>query len=466
MLITLLAPEYLLAKAYTEWHSSKLHLRQYLPVACQDRVEWTLSHTFLANMGGFVIRFDKPLEELSREPLRPSSGRNEAGPIMTVPPLSHQGDDTNGPDLRLSASHDAYESSCKVQAEGEVPLNMRAVDKAVKNSALTEHGAHLHAESMRKFIAREQRNEWGASIWTADDTNLHNVQSASKPQQLDIFSRSWEKERYLKRAAWDYFQQLVPLQGGLWVLDACQLLLARKMGIIARLPDVSTDQIQDRNKKDAVLKILAVCQVTWLLIQVAVRAARNLDPSQLEIVVLAFSACTVCTYVLYWSKPQDVRTTLSIAACRRPSATEISRIAIHGPAHMGSSGSRMPNDATHCGALRPLLLAVAVAAILFGGIHFFAWNSVFPTPGERTLWRAAIVMTVAIPVAILLCSTVTQSITHTGLRHYIRVSILLLLGPGYVVARVYITVESLRTLLYLSAESYQSTWTTDLPHMG
>jgi hypothetical protein len=57
MVTTLLAPEYLIGKSVVDFLSAWWLLGRMGEWAERDGVEWTLSHVFLANIGGFVVRF-------------------------------------------------------------------------------------------------------------------------------------------------------------------------------------------------------------------------------------------------------------------------------------------------------------------------------------------------------------------------------------------------------------------------
>jgi len=56
MFITVLAPEFLLAKAVGDLKHARLNQVELQRLAEEDGVPWTLTHTLFANMGGFVIR--------------------------------------------------------------------------------------------------------------------------------------------------------------------------------------------------------------------------------------------------------------------------------------------------------------------------------------------------------------------------------------------------------------------------
>ncbi|RAL61311.1 hypothetical protein DID88_009447 [Monilinia fructigena] len=60
MLATMIAPEMLLAKAWSDLDVARKQLKKFKAWAADDDVEWTLTHTLFANMGGFVIRSNPP----------------------------------------------------------------------------------------------------------------------------------------------------------------------------------------------------------------------------------------------------------------------------------------------------------------------------------------------------------------------------------------------------------------------
>ncbi len=86
------------------------------------------------------------------------------------------------------------------------------------------------------------------------------------------------------------------LQGSIWVLDANQLRVARYYGIIEYLPDIQKEALSDRSKSDELIKFLALLQILWLIIQLIARRIRSLPSSQLEVVTVAYAACSAVTY--------------------------------------------------------------------------------------------------------------------------------------------------------------------------
>ncbi|KAK4070273.1 hypothetical protein Trihar35433_4740 [Trichoderma harzianum] len=62
MLWTVIAPELIMVAASDDWMAARENCREMQEYASQDGVAWGVSHSHLANMGGFVIRC-KPTEE-------------------------------------------------------------------------------------------------------------------------------------------------------------------------------------------------------------------------------------------------------------------------------------------------------------------------------------------------------------------------------------------------------------------
>lgn len=62
MLCTVIAPELIIGVACHDFVVAKYERKRFQKYAAEDDVEWTLAHSYYANMGGFVIR-SKPLGE-------------------------------------------------------------------------------------------------------------------------------------------------------------------------------------------------------------------------------------------------------------------------------------------------------------------------------------------------------------------------------------------------------------------
>ncbi|KAJ5192946.1 hypothetical protein N7449_009088 [Penicillium cf. viridicatum] len=147
---------------------------------------------------------------------------------------------------------------------------------------------------------------------------------------------------------------LTLLCGNLWVVDASQLLLARELGIIDKLPYMSQDSLDNHKNGDFVVKVLALLQISWMFIQLGVRFGRNLPTSQLEIFTLSFAICSSITH---------------------PSAEDLIYVANAGPVgNVFKPNVWIPNDAMHRDAIGKVPGYVMSLAYLFafGATHYVA----------------------------------------------------------------------------------------------
>ena len=268
-----------------------------------------------------------------------------------------------------------------------------------------------------------------------------------------------------------------------WALNAQQLFNSRRAGLIAALPRISTVQLSKLADEDTFVKLLALIQAAYLIIELITRAALSLPSSQLEIAALAYACSSLVTYMLFWSRPRGIRSTTTLRASRLPTQPEVTAFLTESPFYLWTryrTQSRvdaemdfvpMPNDASSVGDsswypdwLESLIgvhnetLALIFGAIfggsLFGGFHCLAWNSQFPTPTESLLWKISSVMTAALPLVslplIILWTRqindwpVVQrqiSIISVVAPHVAGMMLILLILVPYVLARLFLIVD-------------------------
>ncbi|KAH8594445.1 hypothetical protein B0O99DRAFT_595379 [Bisporella sp. PMI_857] len=68
----------------------------------------------------------------------------------------------------------------------------------------------------------------------------------------------------------------------------------------------SHHEILDKSKSNPFLKLVAICQSGWLVVQVLSRVITHLPVSVLEVATTEYVVCAFFTYMFYLSKPQDV----------------------------------------------------------------------------------------------------------------------------------------------------------------
>ncbi|KAL9024592.1 MAG: hypothetical protein Q9196_006405 [Gyalolechia fulgens] len=154
-----------------------------------------------------------------------------------------------------------------------------------------------------------------------------------------------------------------------------------------------------------------------------------------------------------------------------------------------------------------LALAITISGILYGGLHLAAWSASFPSPVEQLLWRASALFVACNGMLLALYGRLLSSDragatgsflgrTIPGQRRPspgkgsrkprlgLRLrrgaatciwSVVLVVGGvtmpllwfSYVLARIFLVVESLRTLAYLPPDAFQTpTWPAYFPHIS
>jgi len=229
-------------------------------------------------------------------------------------------------------------------------------------------------------------------------------------------------------------------------------------------------------------RLISIAQITWIVLQTIVRAAKGLAISQLEIAVLAFSTCAIVIYSLNWSKPKGVKTPYFILSYDEEIPLnvrdEIQDAGVYDEgliyAFLGVGGqyssysSCIPND---CNVINDDqsndsgFFGIIIGSIIFGGIHVAAWNFDFPTENEQLVWRVTSLWCMLIYFFFILLgallSCISGSIFDRVIGMFTRIVSVL-----YVLARLFLLVEVFRTLCFLPPDAYISTWATNFPHLA
>ena len=222
-----------------------------------------------------------------------------------------------------------------------------------------------------------------------------------------------------------------------------QVVKLIESGVI-RNPPISAEELNDRSKSNAFIKIIALTQILWFGFQTLFRAVNHLQITALEISVISFILCSSVTYGLCWNMPQDVQYPV-----------ELQGEPIDGPIEEAEIDDNYTEGVS--------VLIMAVFAALFGGAHCLAWNSPFPTPHERLAWRiCAGSMTGLGPMLALL-----QFLSEFEDVGTMSMLMLLITVLGYTVARIALIVLAFMALRALPTDADQSVaWNSYIPHWG
>jgi hypothetical protein len=185
--------------------------------------------------------------------------------------------------------------------------------------------------------------------------------------------------------------------------------------------------IGDKSHSDAVTKIFALVQCTWLIVHSIARAVQGLAISQLELSTMAFIVCAVVMYAFWWDKPFNVERRHVLLRIRWDNAERrqvllrirwdsvddywsavdkfrLPGLLFHGlgghiAAFDGRPSETGPYDEGR-GITRLFfpdklenlardwhVVALYVTGLLFSAVHLAAWNWHFPSPLIQALWR-------------------------------------------------------------------------------
>ncbi|KAM3436192.1 hypothetical protein MY4824_004497 [Beauveria thailandica] len=193
-------------------------------------------------------------------------------------------------------------------------------------------------------------------------------------------------------------------------------------------PDLTEDAIKDKSKQDTFARIVAVFQISYLVLSIGVRRHRGLPYTQLEVVTLGFAVCGIVTYLFYWYKPQNVKVAVEVtpkpagsfkSAIGKPKSFEPKQDSIWEMLKNRKSQKkrfvveRIRNDNISqeaAGSTHAMLPVLSVLSVAFNCIHLLGWNATFPTRAERIVWQVLLLCSIIIPavgLAVILLSQIT-----------------------------------------------------------
>jgi hypothetical protein len=355
---------------------------------------------------------------------------------------------------------------------GEPP---RAVPDSVRS--LLRRGLEINLGCLHAF---ERPHSYGNVEWYPDALNASNARLAYNNLHRDHVDDRI-KTHILFEAPITWLTNLRVLCGDRWYVDANRLLLARELGIVAKLPKLSAERVSDLNKEDIFVKLLAISQIVWLCLQLSMRLGQGISTTQLEIMTMGYAVCSAMTYFFLFNRPKDVTTVFDVEAARYPTSDEFSFIASIGPDIFGPFRSTvsLPNNSVHQNGYGDMVLGSTFAVVCFGSLHLAAWNYEFPTPTERTLWRASTLMTITVipamcilPLLALLFNALFNSnppgrlVSRANVQRFCVSVTFWVMAPLFIAARLFILVEVIRSLAYQPPGSYKTTWASYVPYVG
>ncbi|KKY25955.1 hypothetical protein UCDDS831_g01804 [Diplodia seriata] len=275
---------------------------------------------------------------------------------------------------------------------------------------------------------------------------------------------------------------------------------------------LSEELIRDKSKADGLVKLAAVLQVTWFVAMCATRAAHALPIAALEAMTLAYVFVMLVTYLFWWVKPKDITTaaTVELPPMSRAQRDVFESLAMENtydddataPAPSKNIAWYLvardckdddvlmmhPSDGSDVSKVcvraevasikpgikraRPLIEwyddpmiitqwdrdlyftrwwpLICILGASFGAIHLVSWNSTFPTPFERWLWRSSALISVVTSIVCMQFETMT--LRWNGIFTLIRVSSPVL----YIISRIVMTAEVFAALRAMPRSTYDT----------
>jgi hypothetical protein len=218
-------------------------------------------------------------------------------------------------------------------------------------------------------------------------------------------------------------------------------------------PEVDENDVEARSKADWLVKLLALAQILWFVIQIISRAIQGLEITTLELFTQGIVFCAIILYGLWWDKPFDVQQPLVIQA--KDSVPQVSTLIVE----TNLSLDKIDTHKSDPWWFRPSSLAVCLG---FGALHLVAWNFYFPTEAERWLWRVSSLGCIVLPIGIAV-----SFMLHIEDAPDIYVFLTFGSMALYFLFRFYMFVEMFVSLRSVPASVYQTPeWSQYFPSFG
>jgi len=270
------------------------------------------------------------------------------------------------------------------------------------------------------------------------------------------------------------------------VIDTFNILRLRRRGFLRTLPTITADHLNDLSNGDSFTKIAAVGQVSWMAVQVIVRAVKRLPITQLEVTACGFAALTFLTYLLWWEKPQAVRSVTELPLSEAPEFEALEELLefrefcfnelVVLPDYKQRNlkdNEPMPNQTIsfHENINNKFILGFLWGGIILGCVESTAWKFDSHTSIELLLWRiSSLVIIAAFPltytiVAMLLGLTSDWNGMDITIVKVGKVASSIT-SAIFLFARLFILFESIYSLFHLPPGAFISTWSSNIPHIA
>ncbi|CEJ55982.1 hypothetical protein PMG11_02209 [Penicillium brasilianum] len=283
---------------------------------------------------------------------------------------------------------------------------------------------------------------------------------------------------------------------------------------VVHCSDFRDQDIEDRAKTDSFAKFVTVLQSTWFLGNVVARWGYDLPVSPIELSTIAYVACAILIYGVWWYKPKDMGTPIAVhlRCIRDDMPIEVRNMIegnttgwVHGRARVNENNwvsalwkaVRTPffrRDIEHLKTdeaggndliMTPFELFIfdvicSLTALLYCGVHMVAWDFPFATRAELICWRVFSLASITMVLVICLVGGLADAATLPNSKDLFPSFMVGLTRPPalwtmlvativsfnfYVIARLGIIGLVFSSLRALPTGSYTTVgWITSIPH--
>lgn len=260
-------------------------------------------------------------------------------------------------------------------------------------------------------------------------------------------------------------------------LNSVVLYQAIQEGLLDSAAPVTREVIEDQSKSHWISKALVILQLVQFFITIFARLAQSITISQLEVAVAGFALCSIISYACLLYKPKSVVSVVTLRVhetlparfleLKLQSFESLSKHAESPESDNAETREERLSFSSSLEDIKPLAQQVGVwtfiaGGLIFGAVHLAAWNLSFPTAADAWLWRvSAIVVTVVVPIVFY---AFMNNWMPYNLRLWLGFTLMFFVYP---VARIILTVEMFRCLVYQPPSAYSlPSWTVCIPHFG
>ncbi|KAJ6142837.1 hypothetical protein N7471_002290 [Penicillium samsonianum] len=280
--------------------------------------------------------------------------------------------------------------------------------------------------------------------------------------------------------------------GWIYVLRRNDMKPFIEAGIVEDI-DFHDRDVEDRAKADSLGKTFTVLQTSWFLVNIIARWANSLPVSPIELATVAYIACGILLYAMWWYNPKDMTTpiTIYVRFDRNDIPTHLldhTATNPHGWVHRyaqikketvfsvfaqaarwfigAATGPVDTTDDPYTGLYKPShgLIVTAIntfVAFLYCGIHLAGWTFPFPTEAERITWLVSSLACVALVGIYSLAFNARK-----GFWYRIILLVELSCFAIYVILRLIIMALAFTSLRALPVGSYTTVeWVMSIPHV-